>query len=113
MRRAPPPDPARTVRTCRRRHGRGHGAIKTLATSLIKIADDLRWLGSGPRSGLGELQLPENEPGSSIMPGKVNPTPCEAMIMVGVQVFGNDLAVSMAGSRGNLAVSYTHLRAHE
>jgi fumarate hydratase, class II len=82
-----------------------HGAIKTLAASLIKIADDLRWLGSGPRAGLGELQLPENEPGSSIMPGKVNPTQCEAMIMVGIQVFGNDAAVSMAGSRGNLELN--------
>ncbi|HEY5121994.1 MAG TPA: lyase family protein, partial [Acidimicrobiales bacterium] len=82
-----------------------HGAIKTLATSLLKIADDLRWLGSGPRSGLGELQLPENEPGSSIMPGKVNPTQSEAMIMVGIQVFGNDVAVSMAGSRGNLELN--------
>ncbi|NNN01358.1 MAG: class II fumarate hydratase [Acidimicrobiaceae bacterium] len=82
-----------------------HGAIKTLATSLIKIADDLRWLGSGPRSGLGELQLPENEPGSSIMPGKVNPTQSEAMIMVAIQVYGNDAAVSMAGSRGNLELN--------
>ena len=82
-----------------------HGAVKTLATSLIKIADDLRWLGSGPRSGLGELQLPENEPGSSIMPGKVNPTQCEAMIMVAIQVFGNDAAVAMAGSRGNLELN--------
>jgi fumarate hydratase class II len=82
-----------------------HGAIKTLAASLIKIADDLRWLGSGPRAGLGELQLPENEPGSSIMPGKVNPTQCEAMIMVSIQVFGNDTAVSMAGSRGNLELN--------
>ena len=82
-----------------------HGAIKTLATSLIKIADDLRWLGSGPRSGLGELQLPENEPGSSIMPGKVNPTQSEAMIMVAIQVFGNDAAVSIAGSRGNLELN--------
>src|SRR5664280_3375022 len=81
------------------------GALRTLAGSLTKIADDLRWLGSGPRCGLGELQLPENEPGSSIMPGKVNPTQCEAMIMVGVQVFGNDLAVSMAGSRGNLELN--------
>ena len=79
-----------------------HGAIKTLATSLVKIADDLRWLGSGPRSGLGELQLPENEPGSSIMPGKVNPTQSEAMIMVSIQVFGNDAAISLGGSRGNL-----------
>ena len=82
-----------------------HGAIKTLATSLTKIADDLRWLGSGPRSGLGELQLPENEPGSSIMPGKVNPTQSEAMIMVGVQVFGNDTAVAIGGSRGNLELN--------
>ena len=82
-----------------------HGAIKTLATSLFKIADDLRWLGSGPRSGLGELQLPENEPGSSIMPGKVNPTQSEAMIMVAIQVYGNDTAVAMAGSRGNLELN--------
>jgi len=82
-----------------------HGAIKTLATSLVKIADDLRWLGSGPRSGLGELQLPENEPGSSIMPGKVNPTQSEAMIMVSIQVFGNDTAISIAGSRGNLELN--------
>ncbi len=82
-----------------------HGAIKTLAASLVKIADDVRWLGSGPRSGLGELKLPENEPGSSIMPGKVNPTQCEAMIMVGVQVFGNDVAVTNAGSRGNLELN--------
>jgi fumarate hydratase, class II len=82
-----------------------HGAIKTLAISLMKIADDLRWLGSGPRSGLGELRLPENEPGSSIMPGKVNPTQSEAMIMVGIQVFGNDAAVAMAGSRGNLELN--------
>ena len=82
-----------------------HGAIKTLAASLIKIADDLRWLGSGPRSGLGELRLPENEPGSSIMPGKVNPTQSEAMIMVGVQVYGNDTAVAMADSRGNLELN--------
>ncbi len=77
------------------------GALRTLAASLIKIADDIRWLGSGPRSGLGELNLPENEPGSSIMPGKVNPTQCEAMIMVCIQVYGNDVAVGMAGARGN------------
>ncbi len=82
-----------------------HGALKTLAVSLMKIADDLRWLGSGPRSGLGELALPENEPGSSIMPGKVNPTQSEAMIMVGVQVIGNDVAVTTAGSRGNLELN--------
>jgi len=84
-----------------------HGALKTLAASLIKIADDLRWLGSGPRAGLGELRLPENEPGSSIMPGKVNPTQCEALIMVAIQVFGNDAAVAMAGSRGNLELNVT------
>jgi fumarate hydratase, class II len=82
-----------------------HGALKTLAASLTKIADDLRWLGSGPRSGLGELRLPENEPGSSIMPGKVNPTQSEAMIMVAIQVYGNDAAVSLAGSRGNLELN--------
>ncbi|MGH9020173.1 MAG: class II fumarate hydratase [Acidimicrobiales bacterium] len=82
-----------------------HAALKTLAASLTKVADDLRWLGSGPRSGLGELRLPENEPGSSIMPGKVNPTQCEAMIMVAIQVIGNDVAVSLAGSRGNLELN--------
>jgi fumarate hydratase class II len=82
-----------------------HGALRTLAASLMKIADDLRWLGSGPRSGLGELALPENEPGSSIMPGKVNPTQSEAMIMVGIQVMGNDAAIAMAGSRGNLELN--------
>jgi fumarate hydratase, class II len=82
-----------------------HGALRTLAVSLMKIADDLRWLGSGPRSGLGELQLPENEPGSSIMPGKVNPTQSEALIMVGIQVIGNDVAVMTAGSRGNLELN--------
>jgi fumarate hydratase class II len=82
-----------------------HGAIKTLAASLSKIADDVRWLGSGPRSGLGELKLPENEPGSSIMPGKVNPTQSEAMIMVAIQVFGNDTAVGIGGARGNLELN--------
>jgi len=82
-----------------------HGAIRTLAVSLTKIADDIRWLGSGPRSGLGELVLPENEPGSSIMPGKVNPTQCEALIMVCVQVLGNDTAIGVAGSRGNLELN--------
>ncbi len=81
------------------------GALRTLAGSLMKIADDIRWLGSGPRSGLGELVLPENEPGSSIMPGKVNPTQCEAMIMVCIQVVGNDAAVAVAGSRGNLELN--------
>jgi fumarate hydratase class II len=81
------------------------GVLRTLAVSLTKIADDLRWLGSGPRSGLGELVLPPNEPGSSIMPGKVNPTQCEAMIMVCIQVIGNDTAVAVAGSRGNLELN--------
>jgi len=79
--------------------------LRTLAVSLTKIADDIRWLGSGPRSGLGELVLPPNEPGSSIMPGKVNPTQCEAMIMVCIQVIGNDAAVAVAGSRGNLELN--------
>jgi fumarate hydratase class II len=80
-------------------------ALRVLAGSLTKIADDLRWLGSGPRSGLGELVLPANEPGSSIMPGKVNPTQSEAMIMVGIQVIGNDTAVGIAGARGNLELN--------
>jgi fumarate hydratase class II len=83
----------------------GHGAIRTLAGSLMKIANDLRWLGSGPRSGLGELSLPENEPGSSIMPGKVNPTQAEAMTMVCCQVFGNDVAITVAGSQGNFELN--------
>jgi len=82
-----------------------HGAIRTLAASLMKIANDLRWLGSGPRSGLGELELPENEPGSSIMPGKVNPTQSEAMTMVCVQVLGNDAAIAFAGSQGNFELN--------
>jgi fumarate hydratase, class II len=79
--------------------------VRTLAISLTKIADDIRWLGSGPRAGLGELILPPNEPGSSIMPGKVNPTQCEAMIMVCIQVMGNDSAIAVAGSRGNLELN--------
>ena len=81
------------------------GALKTLAVSLMKIANDLRWLGSGPRCGLGEITLPENEPGSSIMPGKVNPTQCEAMTMVCVQVMGNDAAIGFAGSQGNFELN--------
>ena len=81
------------------------GALKTLAASLMKIANDIRWLASGPRCGLGELILPENEPGSSIMPGKVNPTQSEAMTMVCVQVFGNDAAVTFAGSQGNFELN--------
>jgi fumarate hydratase class II len=82
-----------------------HGAVRTLAVSLMKIANDLRWLASGPRSGLGELSLPENEPGSSIMPGKVNPTQSEAMTMVCCQVFGNDVAITVAGSQGNFELN--------
>jgi fumarate hydratase class II len=81
------------------------GALKTLACSLMKIANDIRWLGSGPRCGLGELILPANEPGSSIMPGKVNPTQSEAMTMVCVQVIGNDTAISLAGTQGNFELS--------
>jgi len=82
-----------------------HGAINTAATSLFKIANDIRFLGSGPRSGLGELQLPENEPGSSIMPGKVNPTQCEAMTQVCVQIFGNNAAITFAGSQGHFELN--------
>ena len=81
------------------------GALKTLAASLMKIANDIRWLASGPRCGLGELSLPENEPGSSIMPGKVNPTQSEALTMVAVQVFANDLATSFGGSQGNFELN--------
>ena len=81
------------------------GALKTLADSLMKIANDIRWLASGPRAGLGELMLPENEPGSSIMPGKVNPTQSEAMTMVAVQVMGNDAAIGFAGSQGNFELN--------
>lgn len=81
------------------------GVLKTLAASLMKIANDVRWLGSGPRSGIGELNLPENEPGSSIMPGKVNPTQSEAMTMVCVQVIGNDTAVTLGGSMGNFELN--------
>jgi fumarate hydratase, class II len=81
------------------------GALKTLAASLMKIANDIRWLASGPRCGLGELTLPENEPGSSIMPGKVNPTQAEALTMVAVQVMGNDAAIGFAGSQGNFELN--------
>ncbi|HEV2906651.1 MAG TPA: lyase family protein, partial [Actinomycetota bacterium] len=81
------------------------GALATLAASLMKIANDIRWLGSGPRAGIGELLLPENEPGSSIMPGKVNPTQSEAMTMVVTQVFGNDTAIKVAGSQGNFELN--------
>ena len=82
-----------------------HGALKTLAASLMKIANDIRWLASGPRSGIGELNIPENEPGSSIMPGKVNPTQCEAMTMLCAQVFGNDVAINFGGASGNFELN--------
>jgi fumarate hydratase, class II len=82
-----------------------HGAIKALAADMMKIANDIRWLASGPRVGLGEIFIPENEPGSSIMPGKVNPTQCEAVTMVAVQVMANDVAVSMASSQGNFELN--------
>ena len=82
-----------------------HGALKTLAASLMKISNDIRWLASGPRCGLGELRLPENEPGSSIMPGKVNPSQCEALIMGCCQVMGNDVAINFGGSLGNLELN--------
>ena len=82
-----------------------HGAIKATACDMLKIANDVRWLASGPRDGLGEIRIPENEPGSSIMPGKVNPTQCEAVTMVAVQVMGNDVAVSMAASQGNFELN--------
>ncbi|MBQ8898496.1 MAG: class II fumarate hydratase [Clostridia bacterium] len=82
-----------------------HGAIKALACDMMKVANDIRWLASGPRVGLGEISIPENEPGSSIMPGKVNPTQCEAVTMVAVQVMGNDVAVGMAASQGNFELN--------
>ncbi len=82
-----------------------HGAVKALAADMMKIANDVRWLASGPRLGLGEIRIPENEPGSSIMPGKVNPTQCEAVTMVAVQVMGNDVAVGMAASQGNFELN--------
>ncbi len=81
------------------------GALATLAAALMKMANDVRWLGSGPRAGIGELRLPENEPGSSIMPGKVNPTQSEAMTMVACQVLGNDTAIKIAGSQGNFELN--------
>ena len=82
-----------------------HGALKTLASSLMKIANDIRWLASGPRSGLGEISIPENEPGSSIMPGKVNPTQCEALTMVCAQVLGNDVTINIGGASGNFELN--------
>ena len=90
-----------------------HGALKSLATALFKIANDVRWLASGPRSGLGEISIPENEPGSSIMPGKVNPTQCEALTMICAQVFGNDVAITVGGASGNFELNvYKPLIAH-
>ncbi len=82
-----------------------HGALKTLAVALMKIANDIRWLASGPRSGLGEISIPENEPGSSMMPGKVNPTQCEAITMLCCQVFGNDVAITYGGASGNFELN--------
>jgi len=82
-----------------------HGALKTLAASLMKIANDVRWLASGPRCGIGELNIPENEPGSSIMPGKVNPTQSESLTMLCCQVFGNDVAINMGGASGNFELN--------
>ena len=90
-----------------------HGGLKTLAVALMKIANDIRWLASGPRSGLGEIRIPENEPGSSIMPGKVNPTQCEALTMLCMQVMANDVAISMGGAAGNFELNvYKPLIAH-
>ncbi len=90
-----------------------HGALKTLAAALTKIANDVRWLASGPRAGLGEIAIPENEPGSSIMPGKVNPTQCEMLTMVAAQVFGNDVAVAIGAAAGNFELNvYKPLLAH-
>jgi len=90
-----------------------HGALKTLAASLMKIANDVRWLASGPRSGIGEISIPENEPGSSIMPGKVNPTQSEALTMLSAQVFGNDVAINFGGASGNFELNvYKPVIAH-
>lgn len=90
-----------------------HGALKTLAAALMKIANDVRWLASGPRSGLGEISIPENEPGSSIMPGKVNPTQCEALTMLCAQVFGNDVTINIGGASGNFELNvFKPLLAH-
>ncbi|MBQ8076670.1 MAG: class II fumarate hydratase, partial [Oscillospiraceae bacterium] len=82
-----------------------HGAVKALAADLMKIANDVRWLASGPRCGLGEIRIPENEPGSSIMPGKINPTQCEQVTMVAVQVMGNDASIGFAASQGNFELN--------
>ena len=84
---------------------RASAALRGLAVAVMKIANDMRWLASGPRCGLGELLLPDNEPGSSIMPGKVNPTQCEAIVMIAIQVIGDDTAVAFAGSQGNFELN--------
>ncbi len=84
---------------------RASAALRGAAVALMKIANDMRWLGSGPRCGLGELKLPANEPGSSIMPGKVNPTQCEAIVMIAIQVIGDDTAIAFAGSQGNFELN--------
>jgi fumarate hydratase class II len=90
-----------------------HGALKTLAVALMKISNDLRWLASGPRSGLGEIAIPENEPGSSIMPGKVNPTQCESLTMICWQVLANDVAIGMGGASGHFELNaYKPVIAH-
>ena len=89
-----------------------HGALKTLAASMMKIANDIRWLASGPRCGIGELRIPENEPGSSIMPGKVNPTQSEAMTMLCCQVMGNDVAINMGGATGNFELNVMKTNDH-
>src|SRR5207302_4377604 len=91
-----------------------HGALTTTAASLTKIATDVRWLASGPRCGIGEISIPENEPGSSIMPGKVNPTQSEAMTMLCAQVFGNDVAINIGGASGNFELNvYKPLIIHD
>ena len=82
-----------------------HGALKSVAVSLMKIANEIRMLGSGPGAGIGEIHLPENEPGSSIMPGKVNPTQCESLTMIAAQVMGNDVTISIAGSNGQFELN--------
>jgi fumarate hydratase class II len=102
------PDPQFEALACHDALVEAHGALNVIACSLMKIANDIRFLGSGPRCGFGELSLPENEPGSSIMPGKVNPTQCEAVTMVAAQVMGNQTAVSVAGASGHFEVFIFH-----
>lgn len=99
------PKPKEVTKTSKDELVFAHGALKALAADLMKIANDVRWLASGPRCGIGEIIIPENEPGSSIMPGKVNPTQCEALTMVCCQVMGNDVAVGIAASQGNFQLN--------